>query len=78
MPSVKETILSFLEKRDFTPAGIIEDYIRQTAGHSKASTTSRRCRELENEGKLETEYTQVNGKGPHYVCYKLKVKATLW
>jgi hypothetical protein len=74
--TVKTLILEYLRGRDYTPAGLIEDYIR-TVDHSKASTSSRRCREMVEDGKLEADYRQINGKGPHFVCYRRKLQDNL-
>ena len=54
----------------WTPAGILEDTIRQRFGN-KASCASRRLRELHEEGKLEKRLNQVNGKGVKFVEYRL-------
>lgn len=51
--TIKNKILSYLtEHPGWVYGGIIEDFIRQTDGH-KASNASRRCRELEDEGKID-------------------------
>lgn len=67
--SVSTAILDFLEGKDWTWGGIVEDYIRAKFGH-KASTASRECRRLVTEGKIEVVREQVNGKGAHCVKYR--------
>lgn len=68
--SIKQKILFYLtEKRDWVYGGLIEDFIRQTDGH-KASNASRRCRELEDEGKVERRIVKLNGLS--VVQYRIK------
>lgn len=72
--SIKNKILSYLtEKRDWIYGGQIEDFIRSTDGH-KASNASRRCRELEDEGKIESRYVKVEGVANKVVQYRVKVE----
>jgi hypothetical protein len=73
--TVKTLILEYLRGRDWVWGGVIEDYVRSHVG-SKASMASRRTRELQNEGKLEARYEQVNGKGPHVVQYRYREPLT--
>lgn len=72
--SVSYEIVKYLESTgSWTFGGKIEDHIRGLMG-AKASNASRRCRELVNEGKLEKQFTQIDGKGPKVVQYRLKPK----
>lgn len=72
--SIKQKILSYLtEKRNWVYGGVIDDYIRQTDGH-KASNSSRRCRELVNEGKLNRRLVKVEGN--NVVQYKINDNQT--
>lgn len=66
--TIKTKILNFLTN-EWIYGGQIEDFIRATDGH-KASNASRRCRELENEGKIESQI--VNFQGRRVVQYRLK------
>jgi len=66
--TIKTKILNFLTDQ-WTFGGVIEDFIRQTDGH-KASNASRRCRELENEGKIESRIVVFQGR--RVVQYRLK------
>lgn len=49
--TTKQSILSYLEGRDWTPGWLIED--QSDYWSSKASTVDRRCRELVNDGRLD-------------------------
>lgn len=40
----------------------------------KPSNISRRCRELENEGKIESQLVSIEGLGNKVVQYRLKIK----
>jgi len=66
--TIKTKILNFLTDQ-WTFGGQIEDFIRATDGH-KASNASRRCRELENEGKIESRIVVFQGR--RVVQYRLK------
>jgi len=69
--SIKNKILNYLQDNPgWCYGGKIEDFIRQTDG-AKASNASRRCRELEDEGKIERQI--VNFEGRKVVQYRLKV-----
>lgn len=75
--SIKQNILAFLRRRAATGepwvfGGQIEDFVRETDGH-KASNASRRCRELENEGKIERQ--DIDFEGKKVVQYRVK---TTW
>lgn len=68
--SIKTKILSYLKNTPhWVYGGVIEDFIRQTDGH-KASNASRRCRELEDEGKIERRI--VSFQGQRVVQYRVK------
>lgn len=70
--SIKQKILSYLtEKRNWAAGGTLEDYIRQTDGH-KASNASRRCRELEDDGMIESRYINVPGVANKVVEYRIR------
>lgn len=70
--SVKQTILKYLENSMiWVYGGTLEDFVRQKHGH-KASNTSRRCRELENEHRIEARYVKVEGVGNKVVQYRIK------
>lgn len=70
--SIKQKILNFLtQHQGFQFGGSIEDFIRTTDGH-KASNASRRCRELEDEGKIESQYVTVPGVANKVVQYRIK------
>lgn len=69
--SIKTKILDFLKNGQWFYGGQIEDHIRETDGH-KASNASRRCRELEDEGKVESQYVHVEGVANKVVQYRLK------
>lgn len=69
--SIKHQILEFLVNKDWTYAGKIEDYIRETDGH-KASNASRRCRELVEEGKLERRLVRLDSV--RVVQYRVKLE----
>jgi predicted transcriptional regulator len=74
--SIKQKILFYLtEKRDWCYGGVIEDYIRQTDGH-KASNASRRCRELEDEGKIERRIVKKDSL--NVVQYRIKQAVPEW
>lgn len=74
--SLKQKIYDYLsEKNRFIAGGIVEDFIRQTAGH-KSSNASRRCRELVREGKLEAIYEKLPDV-PNKVVYYRAVKFNL-
>ena len=65
--TTKQYILEELQKagENGLAGGIIEDRIRELTG-AKASTTSRRCRELYEDGFLQRHYS--NG----YVIYRIR------
>lgn len=68
--SIKQKILSYLtEKNSWQFGGSIEDFIRRTDG-AKASNCSRRCRELENESKIERQVVRLDGN--YVVQYRIK------
>lgn len=70
--SVSYEIVKYLESTgSWTFGGSIEDHIRGLMG-AKASNASRRCRELEEDGRLEKQFVKVEGKGPKVVQYRLK------
>lgn len=70
--SIKTKIKLYLtEKRGWVKGGLIEDFIRQTDGH-KASNASRRCRELEDEGVIESQYVNVPGVANKVVEYRIR------
>lgn len=70
--SIKQKILDYLtEHPGFQFGGSIEDFIRSTDGH-KASNASRRCRELEDEGKIESFYTTIPGVANKVVQYRIR------
>lgn len=72
---MSETIISnilwYLEHKDFLFAGTIARRIHEITG-AKESVIERRLRELHEDEKLERQYVQVDGKGPHVVQYKMK------
>ena len=74
--TIKQAILDFLSDGKWHWGGTIEDFIRGIYGR-KASNASRRCRELENEGKIIAEYERVGEKGNKVVRYKLVEKIDL-
>lgn len=53
--------------------GLIEDYMRQEFG-LKGGTTSRLCRYMAQEGKLEPHYVKVDGIARPCVAYRLKTE----
>ena len=59
--SIKQQILNYLIDRGSVPGGILEIDVGLLA-ECKSSNVSRRCRELENEGKIQKEYRFLNGK----------------
>lgn len=68
--TVKQLILEYLKsKTEWEFAGKVEDYIREV-DRTKASTASRRMRELVNENKLERQ--TVNFQGKYVVQYRIK------
>lgn len=67
--SVKTLILEWLDGKDWTYGGKIEDYIRAEVG-AKASNASRQCRKLAEEGLLERRTNRIGGKGPAVVMYR--------
>lgn len=69
--TIKQHILSYLSKEGASWGGSIERYCYEVTG-SKGGTTSRRLRELVEEGKIQVCYKQVNGKGPHVSRYRIK------
>ena len=72
--SIKQLIIKYLEEQGgWVFGGKIEDYIRGLVG-AKASNASRRCRELQNSGFLESRKVQVEGVGPWVVQYRIKSK----
>lgn len=78
--SVKEVITDYLEGcGNWQYGGIVEDHVRKKLG-SKASNASRRCRELEDEHRIEARYVKVEGVGNKVVQYRVKreVLATLF
>lgn len=71
--SIKNKILFFLQiHKDWQFGGNIEDHIRMTEGH-KASNASRRCRELEDDGRIESRYVHVPGVANKVVQYRLNL-----
>lgn len=70
MSSLKSKILNYLEGKDFVHSGEIERFGLELG--KKASNAGRRCRELENEGKI---IKQLNSKGE--VLYKIIIDPTL-
>lgn len=73
--SIKQKILTYLtEHPGWVYGGIIEDFIRQTDGH-KASNASRRCRELEDEGKIDRQEVVLQGR--RVVQYRIKQSDTV-
>ncbi len=62
----------FNSKPKFVFAGVISRAVHDLT-KCKESIIERRCRELAREGKLEADYQQVNGKGPHVVLYRVKI-----
>lgn len=69
--TVRELLLDYLHGVGKEVAGgVLEDYVRAKVG-SKASCASRRLRELENDGLIIKDYRQVNGKGVHFVVYRI-------
>jgi len=73
--SIKNKILNYLSDGDWKYGGQIEDHIRLTDGH-KASNASRRCRELEDEGGIESRYVKADGVANKVVQYRLKASVT--
>lgn len=67
--TIKQTVLKYLSTQ-FIFGGTIERDV-SSMHQCKTSNVGRRLRELETEGKIEKNYTQVNGKGPHVVQYRL-------
>lgn len=68
--TVVQIILEYLEGyMDWEYGGRLEDYVRSKLG-SKASNTSRRCREMVDERLIQVQYVQINGKGAHVTMYK--------
>jgi len=68
MVSVREHILLYLrDLADWEYGGRIEDFVRKELGN-KASNASRRCRELENEGRIEKR--EVVFQGQRVVQYR--------
>ena len=73
--SIPFEIVTFLEtKQGFVAAGVIEEHIRSLSGGHKWETTGRRLRELAQAGTLDKCYSQVDGKGARFVCYRLVEK----
>ena len=67
--SIKTLILEHLKGKDWVWGGKLEDHIRSLVG-SKASTASRRARELENEGRIEKRLVLFEGN--RVVQYRVK------
>jgi predicted transcriptional regulator len=69
MINVKSQVLAFIKSRypDFVHSGEIERYAMTL--ESKAQTADRKCRELENEGKIERAY-QSTKTGRKCVIYR--------
>ena len=68
--TAKNEILNWMRNeryagKELIPGGLIEDYLREIKG-MKGGTTSRRLRELENDGFLEANYEKI------FVRYKLR------
>lgn len=71
MKTVKEMILEYLSYDQYAWGGKLARDICQRTGH-KESVVERRVRELVNEGLVENDYQQVDGKGPHCVLHRKK------
>ena len=67
--SIKSLILSFLENKDWSHLGPICEYVK-SVDSTRWNTVDRRCRELQNEGKLYRKLVQIEGKGAFVVMYK--------
>ena len=73
MHTIKDTILENLSYEHYVWGGKVARTVHEITG-AKESVVERRCRELVEEGKIEVEYEQVEGKGPHCVMYRRKRK----
>jgi hypothetical protein len=72
--TVRELLVDYLTGVNGKVAGgVLEDYVRTHSKH-KSSMASRRLREMFEEGIINREYQQVNGKGPHFVVYCISKK----
>lgn len=72
MKTAKEMILEYLSYDQYTWGGKMARELCQRTGH-KESVIERRARELVNAGLVETDYRQVDGKGPNCVMYRRKM-----
>lgn len=70
--SIKYEIVKELEQHnDYVFGGTLARELGYRLKH-KESVIERRARELVNEGVIEKTFTQVDGKGPHVVQYRIK------
>lgn len=70
--TIKEYIIQKYEEiGDWEFSGKVARQIAYELG-KKESNLERRMRELENEGYLEKDYQQINGKGRKVVKYRIK------
>lgn len=70
--SIKELITNYLEEKgDWVFGGTLDDYVRSIKG-SKTSNTSRRCRELCEEGKIERRLVKCDMAINMVVQYRIK------
>ena len=67
--SINQQIVNYLQTRGWVPGGELERDISLLA-ECKASNVSRRCRELENEGKIVKDYRSIDG-GRKFVVYQI-------
>lgn len=69
--TIEEYIREYLKGKSWTAGGYLEQYVHNKKG-TKGETTSRRCREMAEDGALENKYVQY--KGRNIVQYRLKQK----
>ncbi len=69
--TIKSCILEYLQTNGASWGRDIDDYIRDIMG-TKTSNTSRRCRELVSEGKLDVCYKVPPNGGPKASRYRIK------
>jgi hypothetical protein len=69
--SVKNQVLNYLVSKDWIFGGTLEREVSQIA-QCKPSNISRRCRELEDDGMIESGYVTVPGVANKVVQYRLK------